>query len=233
MHEKINGIVQDAKKAGCVISLEYLDFENCKRWCRVKLGAMLRIMPYRAIRKMFERKCRIHGVILRYVKSNYTSLLGAIHLEYPNMGRDEAAAMVIGLRSIEEGNTWLECRSKELLAQEKCQLRINRKRQFGCTVRVDGAIIERQRAEMDSEPNLPEDRNVVAHTHQNRIGRAISDLSQAMGAFFRKEAWVPVCWERSDPKEDEDNDKKASPWHAVVPVSKRSDKIPECSTLST
>ena len=86
---------------------------------------------------------------------------------------------------------------------------------------------------MDSESNLPKDRDVVAHTHQNRIGRAISDLSKAMGAFFRKEAWVPVCWERSDPKEDEDKDKKEGPWHAVVPVSKRSDKIPECSTLST
>jgi len=231
LHEKVNAIVKEAKESGCVISLEYLDFENCKRWCRVKLGAMLRIMPYRAIRKMFERKCRIQGVILRYVKSNYTSLLGAILLEYPNMSRDEAAALVIGLRSVEEGNTWLEERSKELLAQEKCRLRINRKRQFGCTVRVEGAIIERQMAEMDSESTLPKDRDVVAHTHQNRIGRAISDLSKAMGAFFRKEAWVPVCWERSDPKEEKY--KSEGPWHAVVPVSKRSDKIPQCSSLST
>jgi hypothetical protein len=43
----------------CMAVLEYLDFERCKRWLRTKLGAMLRVMPYRAIRKAFERRCLV------------------------------------------------------------------------------------------------------------------------------------------------------------------------------
>jgi len=39
--------------------LEYLDFERCKRWLRTKLGAMLRVIPYRPIRKAFERRCLV------------------------------------------------------------------------------------------------------------------------------------------------------------------------------
>ena len=49
----------------CMAVLEYLDFERCKRWLRTKLGAMLRVMPYRPIRKAFERRCLEHGVVLR------------------------------------------------------------------------------------------------------------------------------------------------------------------------
>jgi len=43
----------------CMAVLEYLDFERCKRWLRTKLGAMLRVMPYRPIRKAFERRCLV------------------------------------------------------------------------------------------------------------------------------------------------------------------------------
>ena len=108
IHEQIREIVLEAKAQRCMVVLEYLDFEHCKRWLRTKLGAMLRVMPYRRIRKAFERKCMEHGVVLRYVKSNYTSILGAVLTSYPNLGRDQAAAAVIGLRALDEGNAWLE-----------------------------------------------------------------------------------------------------------------------------
>jgi len=76
IYEQITQIVLTAKANRCVVVLEYLDFEGCKRWLRTKLGAMLRIMPYRKIRKVFERRCMEQGVVLRYVKSHYTSILG-------------------------------------------------------------------------------------------------------------------------------------------------------------
>ena len=106
-----------AKTHRWLVVLEYLDFEHCKRWLRTKLGAMLRVMPYRKIRKAFERRCLAHGVVLRYVKSNYTSILGAVLTAYPNLGRDQAAAAVIGLRAMEEGNAWLEQQCQALAAR--------------------------------------------------------------------------------------------------------------------
>jgi hypothetical protein len=83
-------------------------------------------------------------VVLRYVKSNYTSILGAILTDYPNLGRDQAAAAVIGLRSMAAGNAWLEKQSEALAGQERARLRINRKSKFGCTVTTEGVLIDRQ-----------------------------------------------------------------------------------------
>ncbi len=220
IYEQINELVLEAKASRCLVVLEYLDFEHCKRWLRTKLGAMLRVMPYRKIRQAFERRCLEHGVVLRYVKSHYTSILGAVLTDYPNLGRDQAAAAVIGLRALEAGNAWLESQSRELAAQERARLRINRKGQFGCTVTTDGVLLDRQ-----SEAMPPLDRKTDPHWFQNRAAREISGLAKAMAAHLYKKKELPLCWRRSGPHAD--------PWHPVVP---QGDAAPrprtQCSTLS-
>ena len=224
IYEQINQIVLSAKAHHCMVVLEYLDFENCKRWLRTKLGDMLRVMPYRKIRKAFERRCMEHGVVLRYVKSNFTSLLGAVLTSYPNLGRDQAAAAVIGLRAMEDGNAWLEKQCQALAEQENAQLRINRKSKFGCTVTTDGVLIDRQLEGSPKGDGLSLDRETDTHRFQNRAGRAISGLSKAMGSFFYNKEWVPTRWKGSG--------LQTGPWHPVVPDVKRSVEKKPCSTLS-
>ena len=214
IYEQINGIVLAAKANRCLIALEFLEFEHCKRWLRTKLGAMLRIMPYRKIRQAFERRCLEQGVILRYVKSNFTSLLGAVLTGYPNLGRDQGAAVVIGLRALEAGNAWLEKQCKALAQQERARLRINRKGNFGCTVTTEGVLIDRQLENSSAQDGSSLDRETDTHRFQNRAGRALSDLSKAMGKFSYHEGWLPTRWKRSG--------LTADPWHAVVPEAKRS-----------
>ncbi len=57
IYEQIKEIGIEARACRCRVVLEYLDFEPCKRWLRTKLGAMLRVMPYRKIRQAFKRRC--------------------------------------------------------------------------------------------------------------------------------------------------------------------------------
>ena len=110
------------------VALEYLDFEHCKRWLKSKLGAMLRAMPYRQIRAIFERRCLEAGVPLRYVPPKYSSLLGALlSVRWPMLGRDQAAAAVISLRASATGNPWLEMACAQAAKAERLRLRLNRK----------------------------------------------------------------------------------------------------------
>jgi len=88
MCAQINEIVLAAKASRCLVVLEYLHFEHRKRWLRTKLGAKLRVMPYREIRKAFERRRMEQSVVLRYVRSHYTSILGAVLTDCANLGRD-------------------------------------------------------------------------------------------------------------------------------------------------
>ena len=222
IHEQVRNIVWEAKTKNHMVVLEYLDFEHGKRWLRTKLGAMLRIMPYRKIRQAFERECMEQGVILRYVKSNDTSLLGAVLTGYPNLGRDQAAAAVIGLRASEEGNAWLEKQSKILATQERTKLRLNRKRKFGCTVTTEGIMMDRQ---LEDQADSSLDRSADVHRFQRCAGRAISALSKAMGAHLYKEKVLPLCWKRSGLETD--------PWHPVVPDAEAPRRKIECSSLST
>jgi IS605 OrfB family transposase len=224
IYEQVTEIVADAKSRNYMVVLEYLDFEHCKRWLRTKLGAMLRIMPYRKVRQAFERQCMEQGVILRYVKSGYTSLLGAVLASYPNLGRDQAAAAVIGLRASEEGNAWLEKQCKILATQEGTKLRINRKRKFGCTVTTEGAMMDRQLEDQPAKEGSSLDRATDVHRFQRCAGRAISDLSKAMGAHLYKEKVLPLCWKRSGLATD--------PWHPAVPDAEAPRRKIECSTLS-
>jgi IS605 OrfB family transposase len=228
IYEQTNEIVRMAKANHLMLCLEYLDFEGSKRWLRTKLGAMLRGMPYRQIRKAFERRCMEHGVILRYVKPQHTSLLGAVLEDYPNLGRDQAAAAIIGLRGLEEGNQWLEKRCQELLTRERSRLRINRKSKFGCTVMIAGGLIDRQLEDKSVVTQAPTlDKSATAHRFQTRAGRAINDLSKAMGSLFYQEERLPNCWKRSGGQWITD-----FPRPAVGPGTRRSLKEVKCSTLS-
>jgi IS605 OrfB family transposase len=224
IHEQIREIVSEAKAQNYMVVLEYLDFEHCKRWLRTKLGAMLRVMPYKKIRKAFERKCMEQGVVLRYVKSNYTSLLGAVLTSYPNLGRDQAAAAIIGLRALDEGNAWLEKQCRILATREGTRLRINRKRKFGCTVNTEGVMMDRQLEDCPAKGGASLDRSADVHRFQRCAGRAISDLSKAMGAYLHRKKVVSLCWKRSGLATD--------PWHPVVPDAEAPRPKTKCSTLS-
>jgi len=111
---------------------------------------------------------------------------------YPNLGRDEAAAAIIGLRGTEKGNVWLEKRCQALAKEEKARLRINRKNHFGCTVTTDGVLIDRQLEQSPQGAGLPLDRKTNTHRFQNCAGRAISDLSKAMGVSLYREQTLPT-----------------------------------------
>ena len=133
----INALVAEAKARNFGIALEYLDFEHCKRWLKTKLGAMLHVMPYRAIRAIFERRCLAAGVPLRYVPPKYSSLLGAlISAKWTELGRDQAASAVIALRASEAGNPWLETACEQAVKAERVSLRLNAKGKFGHTLVV-------------------------------------------------------------------------------------------------
>jgi hypothetical protein len=141
---------------------------------------------------------------------------------YPNLGRDQAAAAVIGLRASEEGNAWLEKQSKILATQERTKLRLNRKRKFGCTVTTEGIMMDRQ---LEDQADSSLDRSADVHRFQRCAGRAISALSKAMGAHLYKEKVLPLCWKRSGLETD--------PWHPVVPDAEAPRRKIECSSLST
>jgi len=137
-------IVNEAKARNLGVALEYLDFEHCKRWLKSKLGSMLRAMPYRQIRAIFERRCLEAGVPLRYVPPKYSSLLGALlSVRWPMLGRDQAAAAVMSLRASATGNPWLEMACAQAAKAERLRLRLNRKGQFGHTLTVLASPPER------------------------------------------------------------------------------------------
>lgn len=132
LHLHINAIVERAAEERCGVCLEYLDFEHCKRWLKTKLGAMLRVMPYRKIRAAFERRCLEAGVPLRYVPPKYSSVLGAIISQgWSHLGRDQAAGVVLALRAGEDGNQWLERTCEEVARAERVSLRFNAKGKYG------------------------------------------------------------------------------------------------------
>jgi hypothetical protein len=155
---------------------------------------------------------------LRYVKSHHTSSLAAILGEYPNLGRDEGAAVVIGLRGTQEGNQWLEKRSLEIIqSSSPVALRINRKRRFGRRIMVVEGLVERQ-----SEQKALEDSKTGVHRNQMIVGRAINDLSKALGVQWAMARCLPLCWKRS---------RDALSGWAVPPDSKRGVKVSEAAQL--
>ena len=132
LHETINALVDLAAKERCGVCLEYLDFEHCKRWLKTKLGALLRVLPYRKIRAAFERRCLEAGVPLRYVPPKYSSVLGAIISQHwSHLGRDQAAGVVLALRADESGNQWLERTCEQVARAEQVSLRFNAKGKYG------------------------------------------------------------------------------------------------------
>jgi IS605 OrfB family transposase len=138
LYRIVNQLVDEAAQRNLGISLEYLDFEHCKRWLRTKLGALLHIMPYRKIRGIFERRCLELGVPLRYVPPKYSSLLGALlSARWPQLGREQAAGAILALRASETGNPWLEQACEHAAKAEKISLRLNAKGRYGHTLVVE------------------------------------------------------------------------------------------------
>jgi len=123
----IRNFVGYAKANNYKISLEYLDFEHSKKFLQNKLGAMLHVLPYRKIRKKFERECYKSGVELVYVKSEYTSVLGNLIASLDcKYSRDTAASIVIAMRALEGGNAYLN-----RICINLKRIRLNAKGMFG------------------------------------------------------------------------------------------------------
>ena len=123
----IRRFVGYAKANNYKISLEYLEFEHSKKYLQNKLGAMLHVLPYRKIRKKFERECYKSGVELVYVKSEYTSVLGNLIASLDcKYSRDTAASIVIAMRALEGGNAYLN-----KICSNLKRLRLNAKGMFG------------------------------------------------------------------------------------------------------
>jgi IS605 OrfB family transposase len=141
LYRIVNQLVDDAAQRSLGISLEYLDFEQCKRWLKTKLGALLHAMPYRKIRSIFERRCLELGVPFRYVPPKYSSLLGALlSARWPELGRDQAAGAVLALRASETGNPWLETACEAAVKADRISLRLNAKGKYGHTLVVEESL---------------------------------------------------------------------------------------------
>lgn len=157
----INRLVEEAKAARAGVCLEYLDFEGCKRWLKTKLGALLRVMPYREIRGAFERRCLEAAVPFRYVPPKYSSVLGAIVSQrWPGIGRDQAAAVVLALRAEAVGNRWLERTCEAVVRAERVSLRFNAKGKFGHSAVLvasppPGRMSDRHRGHQRDHPRQP------------------------------------------------------------------------------
>ena len=85
--------------------------------------------------------------------------------------------------------------------------------------------MDRQLEDQPARENSSLDRSADVHRFQRCAGRAISDLSKAMGAHLYKEKVLPLCWKRSGLATD--------PWHPVVPDAETPRQKTECSTLSS
>jgi IS605 OrfB family transposase len=185
LYRIIDRLVDDAAQRNVGISLEYLDFEHCKRWLKSKLGALLHVMPYRKIRGIFERRCLELGVPLRYVPPKYSSLLGALmSARWPQLGRDQAAGAVLALRASEIGNPWLEHACEQAAKAERISLRLNAKGRYGHTLVVEAerpspTSMETAGRQMDS-PRYPVE---PALQWQVVCGRKVSDAFSTLAAL--------------------------------------------------
>ena len=185
LYRIIDRLVDEAAQRNLGISLEYLDFEHCKRWLKSKLGALLHVMPYRKIRGIFERRCLELGVPLRYVPPKYSSLLGALlSARWPQLGRDPAAGAVLALRASEVGNPWLEHACEQAVKAKQISLRLNAKGSYGHTLVVEAerpAPTSKENAgrQMDS-PRYPVE---PALQWQVVCGRKVRDAFATMAAL--------------------------------------------------
>ena len=182
---EIRRLVDEAQDRSLGISLEYLDFESSKKFLKSKLGAMLRAMPYRQIRRTFERRCLETGVPFRYVPPKYSSLVGAVlSSRWPQLGRDQAAAAVLSLRASEKGNLWLEAACEQAVLAERTSLRLNAKGLCGHTVTVEHVDapppqMGNHGRQMD-RPRYPVE---PAFKWQVACGRMVSDAFSTLRAF--------------------------------------------------
>ena len=181
----INQRVDEAAQRNFGISLEYLDFEHCKRWLKTKLGALLHVMPYRKIRALFERRCLELGVPFRYVPPKYSSLLGALlSARWPELGRDQAAGAVLALRASETGNPWLEMACEAAVKADRISLRLNAKGKYGHTLVVEESLPRTFSTGMSGRlldsPRFPVE---PALQWQVRCGRKVSGAFSTLAAL--------------------------------------------------
>ena len=174
----VNRLVAEAKERRLGMSLEFLQFEGSKRWLKNKLGALLRVFPYRRIRAIFEARCRVAGVPLRFVPPSYSSLIGGlVAVRWTHLGRDQAAAAVIAARATVAGDAWLERLCRAAAQAERFTLRLNAKGLFGhnVTVTASSPAPEVKVGHQRDHPTTPG--IMLPLRWQPRCGREISVVS--------------------------------------------------------
>jgi IS605 OrfB family transposase len=185
LFRQVNALVAEAKARQLGISLEFLEFEGSKRWLKNKLGQILRMFPYRKIRAMFESRCRAAGVPLRFVPPGYSSVLGALFAQrWPELGRDQAACVVLAARAFEAGNRWLEAQCRAAVQAERITLRFNAKGLFGHNTTVIRPA--QHRAEDGHQREHPrQPRTLSPLRWQTCCGKSISDVLATLRSDFR------------------------------------------------
>lgn len=187
LYKQINALVAEAKERRLGMSLEFLEFEASKRWLKNKLGVLLRMFPYRKIRAIFEDRCRAAGVPLRFVPSGYSSILGALIAQrHPELGRDQAACVIIAARATEDGNAWLEGLCETATKAESITLRFNAKGLFGCNTTLMGATSARPpHGHQRDHPCRPSSKYPSPLRWQICCGKRVSDISKTMRTDYR------------------------------------------------
>jgi len=138
------------------------------------------------IRKKFERECAKQGVELVYVKPHYTSHLGnLIATENGRLSRDVAATVVIGLRSVQGGNAYLNRLCMRHINEGQHKVRLNAKGKFGQHVLITGGPV----GLIDTTGSI--------YKTQERAGASISEAIKHISTQFYFSKWlktVPTIW---------------------------------------
>jgi len=189
LYKDIREIVSWANKLGYTIVMEHLDFEPAKATLnKGGLRKVLHSMPYKRVRNKFERECYMKGVHIRFINPKHTSTLGnLIATMYPEMSRDTAASVVIGLRGFKAGNRYLT--NLCIKAKNLKRLRLNHKGRFGQHVVMAGCSGDNggRNDTSSSQAICRKDYSQYsAYGIQLDVGDSIKNISKAVSKAYTK-----------------------------------------------
>lgn len=147
---------------------------------------------------IFETRCKLLGVPLRFVPPSYSSLVGALFSQkWPELGRDQAACVVLAARATEQGNLWLENLCKMAVEAERVTLRFNAKGLFGHNATIARSAAARPPRHQRIHPGRS---GLSPHRWQLSCGKQISDVLSILRADYRdrlrqarRDAVFPGC----------------------------------------
>jgi len=134
-----------------------------------------------------ESRCRAAGVPLRFVPPAYSSILGALFSQkWPELGRDQAACVVLAARASGQGNAWLEGLCQAAVKAERITLRFNAKGLFGCNTTVMGLSPARPpHGHQRDHPRQPSTKDRSPLRWQIGCGKTVSDVLATLRQDYR------------------------------------------------